>query len=337
MESFEPVVAEPKKKRRWDRWLYLSVLALLLLSFIKYITWPWIFFSADGVLYSDQFDVKFMQDIRLLSIETKEGASVKAGDTLFFYEEYRLDNQGQTRDSLEVEMKANGNAGSLIAVQGQLAKRKLLRKEAQKRLQFWQQEFKRKQELVYLGVLQTGELSTIERTMDDIQFQINAYQAEIQALQGELVQLQRLAGQGHQLALSKAGIQVKPQVYISPKSGLVDRIRIRQQDVAYKQEIITSIVDSSYTVRAYIDFADLERFKVGDEVMVMLPYGNRKLQGHITKMYTVGEDKERILFNALDQEKYGVVVEVKPIEEGAWGDLRASNMPVKIRKGRVNL
>ena len=264
-----------------------------------------------------------MQDIRLLSIETKEGATVKAGDTLFFYEEYRLDNQGQTRDSLEVEMKTNGHAGNLIAVHGQLTKRKLLRKEAQKRLQYWQQEFIRKQDLVYLGVLQTGELSTIERTIDDIQFQINAYQAEMQALQGELAQLQRLAGQGHQLALSKAGIQVKPQVYVSPKSGLVDRIRIRQQDVAYKQEIITSIVDSSYTVRAYIDFADLERFKVGDEVMVMLPYGNRKLQGHITKMYTVGEDKERILFNALDQEKYGVVVEVKPLEGRSLGRFKS--------------
>lgn len=337
VDPIENIAEEPPKRRRWDRWLYLAVLLVLAVSFLKWLIWPWIFNTADGLLLRDQFDVKFTDDIRIVEFRVDDKQRVQAGDTLFLYQERETKQLNRQQDSLQVEIQAQGARREIIALQTQIRKRSLFLTELKKRLVFWQEERERKEKLVYLGAMTTNELANIDRSIDDISYQMATAHAERNVLQQELVQLQVSNGEMKALGTSRIHAIETTKACIAPISGVVDRLRINAGGVCYKQETVTSIVDTAYLVKAYVDVNNLDRFVENDDVVVLLPYGNKKLQGRIKKVYSVMEDKDKILFGSLDNNKYGMVVEVEPVASDGWQELTVSNIPVKIRKGRINL
>lgn len=337
VDTIENIMEEPPKRRRWDRWLYLAVLFILALSFLKWLVWPWIFNTADGVLLRDQFDVKFTDDIRIIEFRINEKQRVNAGDTLFLYQENNMKNANLQQDSLQVEMQAQTANGEIIALNAQIQKRSLFLVGLKKRLAFWQAERERKEKLVYLGAITANELANVDRSIDDVSHQIATVNAEHKVLKQELGQLRASTGQIKELGVSRIHANETTKAFIAPIDGMVDRLRIARGAVCYKQEIVTSIVDTAYVVKAYVDVNDLDRFHANDDVVVLLPYGKKKLQGRIRQLYSVIEDKDKILFGSRDSNKYGVVVEVEPTTNDGWRELAVSNIPVKIRKGRINL
>src|SRR5690606_28972732 len=114
------------KKRRWDRWIYLAILIFLVLCFIKWLATPWFFNFAHGVLLQQQYDVQFAHDIRILKYNVTEDQQVKAGDTLFLYERYGGERTPYGQDSLKMELKNREDGYSLIALNSQIEKRRLL-------------------------------------------------------------------------------------------------------------------------------------------------------------------------------------------------------------------
>ncbi len=331
-----PIKEDPPKRRVWDRRIYLTILAVLAVTFVRWLIWPLIFNTADGILRQDQYDTQFTNDIRILSYKVQEKERVNIGDTLFFYEERREGRPNPEQDSLQWEIQQQNKLGELIALDAQIEKRALLRTELKNRLAYWRAEKLRKEKLVYLGSITPNELANVDRSIDDVSYQLTTIDAEFKVLRSERIQRQAALDQSRQLGfmhLQQAERLVKP--YVSPVAGIVDRLRVPKDGICYKQEVVASIVNSSYMVRAYINVKDLEKFRLDDDVVVVLPYGNKMLQGSITQLYDVMEDKDKILFNSIDNNKYGVVVEVKPKELKGWDTLKGSNIPVKIRKGRL--
>lgn len=103
--------------------------------------------------------------------------------------------------------------------------------------------------------------------------------------------------------------------------------------MAYKSDIITSIVHKRQFVQAYIDISDLDEFKEGDHVAIKLPYGfNKTLTGKVKKIYSISEIKDNTLLNkTLNDNKYGVVIDIVLID-GSYGPSQAYaeyvNVPV---------
>lgn len=337
VKAIENIEETPLKRRRWDRWLYLIVLFILSGSLIRWLLWPWVFNTADGLLFQDQFDVRFTRDIRIVAYKVAEKQRVKIGDTLFFYEESREQLVHGLQDSLHFEMQANEKRGQLIALEAQISKRKLFAQDLRKRLAYWISERARKEKLVYLGVITANELANVDRSIDDVSYQLSTIETEHKVLTRELQQLQQSSGTNRELGLSRLRVHETVKAYVAPVAGTIDRLRTVEEGVSYKQEVVTSVIDSNYMVRAYIDVKDLDKFQINDEVVVLLPYSNKKLQGSVTQLYSVMEDKDQALFSPINDNKYGVVVEVKPADKKGWDQIAASNIPVKIRKGRVNL
>lgn len=331
---------EKSKKRRWDRWLYLGILIILLGSFIKWLTTPWIFNYAHGILLQEQYDVKFTDDIRVLNYQIQEDEYVLKGDTLFSYEKYdeNSNHRNLHQDSLQILKDYNNGKDALIAIEAQIEKRKLFLIALRKRLNYWLSERTTKEKLVYLNVITQNELANVDRSVDDTKYEIATIQAEYQTLLAErLKMLQSISSNNH---LNKVGFHYanRKSFFISPVDGKVDRIIVQENQVCYKPEKVFSIIKPVYYVRAYIEMSDLDEFEIGDDVIVVLPYGYKNLAGKVNKMYSVSEIKDEVIVdNTIIDYKHGVVVEILPTNCKGWDKLKVSNIPVKVRKGIINI
>lgn len=332
------IVPQTVKKRRWDRWIYLGILIFLVLSFFKWLATPWVFNFAHGVLLQQQYDVQFPNDVRVLQYNVAENQEVKAGDTLFLYERFGGEHASYGQDSLQMELKNQSENTSLIAINSQIEKRRLFLIDLEKRLKYWKAERVQKEKLVYLNVITSNELANVDRSIDDVQYQIATVKAEYKVLLTEKEQLRSGLQGSSTLNLRSLNAAHQKLAFRSPVNGRVDRLRIPSYQVCYKQDKVMSLVHSQYYVRAYIDVADLNDFKMGDHVVVVLPYGYENLEGIVNKIYTVSELKEEVVSeNTLSDQKHGIVVHIVPADKKGWDKLTVSNIPVKVRKGRINL
>lgn len=331
---------EKSKKRRWDRWLYLGILVLLLGSFIRWLTTPWFFDYAHGILLQEQYDVKFTNDIRVLDYKIHEDEYVLKGDTLFAYERFNENSNDKNihLDSLQMLRNHNNGKEALIAIEAQIEKRRLFLIALKKRLNYWLSEHTRKEKLVYLNVITQNELANVDRSIDDTRYEIATIQAEFQTLINE--RLKMLQSLSYADRLNKVGLHFANQktYFISPVDGKIDRIVVQENQICYKPEKVFSIIKPVYFVRAYIEMSDLDKFEIGDDVVVVLPYGYKNLAGKVNKMYAVSETKDDVIVdNSIIDYKHGVVVEILPSNCKGWDKLKVSNIPVKVRKGLINI
>ncbi|RMZ60303.1 HlyD family efflux transporter periplasmic adaptor subunit [Chryseobacterium nematophagum] len=327
---------KPLKKRKWDRWLYIAILLILLFSLLKWLISPWIFNYADGFLLQNQFDVKFANDIRVLEYKVKQGQTVRKGDTICIYELYSDTDMGKTfiQDSIKSIMDGQGSIEKGIALDNEIKTKDLIIQELTQRLAFWKKERIRKEKLVYLNYITPNELANVDRSIDDVNFQLQSLKAEVKVLKGQYGGLTENDNKRILLSQERNNILKKQRVFVSPVNGKIDRLRILEGQVCYKGEIVASIVHSGYFVRAYIELSDLDDFSENDIVAIKLPYGfNNTLKGKVKKIYYVSELKDITLMNKyMNDNQYGVVVDISPEEERTWQKVKVSNIPVKVRK-----
>jgi len=331
---------QPVKKRYWDRWVYLGILILLVFSFFSWLITPWFFHSAEGILLQEQYDVKFTNDIRVLKYKVSEDQEVKIGDTLFYYEKYteNWNVNNPIQDSIQILLKNSQSNDELIALEAQIEKRRLFLIDLKKRLNYWNSERTRKEKLVYLNAITPNELANVDRSIDDVSYEIATISTEYKVLIQQLQKLRK--DQNDVLNLNKTSYSINRQalVFTAPFAGQINKLDVPENQVCYKTDKVTSILRPSYYVKAYIEVSDLNGFNIGDDVIVTLPYGSEKLAGKVKKIYALSEVKNEVVFyKSFNEYKHGVVVEIVPANPKGWDKLKVSNLPVKVRKGIINV
>lgn len=334
----EAIEEQPLKKRKWDRYIYIGILVLIVASFLKWLMTPWIFISAQGILLQQQYDVQFPNDIRVLRYFVEEEQEIEVGDTLFSYQELRtglLDTSVQ--DSIKYMLDLENKKQGLIALESQIEKRRLFLIELEKRLNYWKSEREKKVNLVYLGAITSNELANVDRWIDDISHEIAQTRSEYQVLIDEKRKIQASNENSMFWNQKNLGFNHEIPVFTSPMKGKIDRYRIREQQICYRQNIVVSLIYPDYFVRAFIEVKDLDKFNLKDQVDVVLPYGEQILRGTINKIYSISELKDDIVIDNLsvNQRKHGIVVEVTPSDSLGWNKLTTSNIPIRIRKKRI--
>lgn len=335
----EDVKETPVKKRKWDRYLYLGIFFILLLSFLNWLVSPWIFNYADGLVVQDRYEAKFSDDIKVLQYNVKEGQYVRKGAPIFTYEYLQKSNEiieNSKEDSIKIVLDENKAKGDLINVDANIEKRRQFMVDLQKRLNFWKADRTKKEKLVYLNVINPNEISTVDRTIDDISYQLATIKAEYIVLQKERELMLRNINRNTNIASTKIEhfVQQKMATFYAPISGKIGRLRVYAGQIATKNEIVTAVLKPDFFVKAYIEVDDLEHFKLNDKVAIKLPYGrDNKISGRISKIYTESEAKEdNILKPDPNESRYGIVMEVVPIDKKAWSKIQVSNIPIKVRK-----
>lgn len=327
---------KPVKKRKWDRWIYLGILLIILFSLLRWMISSWIFNYADGFLMQQQFDVKFTNDIRILTYYPKEGNMVKKGDTLFSYEFFSdlAMFKNLKQDSVKNLVSDVAFQNDIASFEADIAKKNTILNDIESRIVHWKSERKRKENLVYLDQITPIELSTTDRQIDDLQYQYQSISAEISALRYQKNSLLAHNLKKNALVDNQNKSSNFQNFYISPLAGNLDRFRIGAGQAAYKSDIITSITHKGQFVRAYINVEDLDDFHEGDPVSIKLPYGfNSTLTGKVKKMYSISEIRDTSIINTtIKDDKYGVVMDIVPLDGKTWEDVKISNIPVKVRK-----
>jgi multidrug resistance efflux pump len=330
------IYEKPVKKRKWDRWIYFAILLLIVFSLLRWIISSWIFDYADGFLKQQQFDVKFTNDIRILNYNIKEGLAVKKGDTLFSYEFFSDANTRKKaeQDSIKSLIDNTTFENRLVSIDAEISKKNFLLKDLRSRIQFWKSEKIRKEKLVYINQITPNELANVDRSIDDLQYELQSLMADIKSLNNERGKILSINNVKNSLLTADNKISKVQNFYISPVDGIVDRFRVVNGQVAYKSDIITSIIHDGQYVRAYIDINDLDEFSEGDHVEIKLPYGfNKTLKGKVRKIYSLSELKDASLLNKnINDNKYGVVIDIVPLDGKSWKSVKISNIPVKVKK-----
>ncbi len=221
------VYEKPVKKRKWDRWIYFAILLLILGSLLRWIISSWVFDYADGFLKQQQFDVKFTNDIRILNYNISEGSAVKKGDTLFSYEFFSDANirKNSKQDSIKNLIDNTGFENNLVSINAEISKKNLLSDDLRGRIGFWKSEKKRKEKLVYINQITPNELANVERSIDDLQYELSSLQADIKALNNEKTKLLSINTVKNSLLTANNNVLKVQNFYISPTNGTADRFR----------------------------------------------------------------------------------------------------------------
>lgn len=329
----------PLKKRRWDRWLYFIVFIVIAVSFLSWLLSPLFYDKADGVLLQDHFGIKFSSDIRIIDYKVAEGENVKRGDTLFVYERYTAGRETSFRQDSLLQLARGGDYQSnIIAVEGQIAKREIFMQELAKRLEFWENQQKRKEKLVYLDVITPNELANVDRTIDDISYNLKATEAEYKAFKDELNKLRFRMKNIQALNMQSIEETHRSQYFLAPIDGKIDRIKTALDEVVYRGDEITAIIQPKFFVKAFLRMSELDQFSLGDEVTVILPYKHKNLKGRVTNTDSISELKDEVmLLRRYEDPNYGGVIKISADDEERWEDLNYSNIPVKIKKAKTYL
>lgn len=332
----ETKISHVAPRRRWDRWLYIAILVILLGSLLKWLIYPYFFDLSEGVLLQQQYDINFAEDIRVLEYRVAEGNEVKVGDTLFVYEP-QSNAYPAIQDSISLMLERNKDGTLLIELNAQIEKRQLFIWQHKKRLDYWKAERKRKEQLVYLNAITPNELANVDRSIDDVSSQIATLNAEYAVLVKQRNQISNYLQDRSDLEYKDMQLKSSYSYFVSPVEGRVDRLRTPLNQINYKKDIVASIIRPEYIVRAYIDIDRLNDFRIGDLVSVILPYQHTKLEGEVSKVYMVSESKDPYFLDTTMKDKLGIVMEIIPSSgnKQEWVQLGVSNIPVQIRKFKI--
>lgn len=309
---------EIKKRRNWDRIIYLVLLIGFLGFMLVYAFNKILILHANGHVIIESSRIRLTDDARLEQVFVEEGDSVNIGDTLFTYS---LD--------MDLDISGSGAAGASISIGGFTGKTNAdnwwlkemynIKKtisinnvkinENTGLIKSYQLELKRMTNEVILDVMPKQRLDYLQteivKLKADIQ-KINQENAELNSLMKTLKPFEnspappsiknlKLTSQGKHSSggnndfvkdLKFSGELLSERHYFTaPMDGIVTRIYIHSTETALKTEDIMALhKDRPAYIKAFFDQEDLANFKIDDVFTVTFPDGS-KSYGVLKRFY----------------------------------------------------
>lgn len=318
---------KPRKKRNWDRLIYMSIFLLMISSLAIYIVQKNLYVYSLGEVITERFEVTQPTDVEVLNYFVSEGDLVAKGDTLFRYKsDFRdMDNDG-------------GNGGFVFnntlidkpnewIVKERMNTRKSISlkyidiKDIDNNIAQTNADIERLKMEVHLDLISPAVLRQKRMEVEGLKVDRQRTVSELSYLQQYLRLLDNFEEEYKQYQTAKAGIgdggSSEPLVnyYLSPVDGIITKIPKPVNEISFRQDVIMYISNlEQIYIRAFIEQPDLEYFAAGDEVKLRFLDGT-KSKGRIKEFYINTESVPEPFRKIRGKDQRNVVAVVTPLND----------------------
>ena len=339
-DSFHPEPSEEniggasrKRGVNWDKFIYLGLLAILVVLLGRYVIQDYYYVDSDGQIVTGAFNVRFPTDVRVLSYFQEEESDVEQGDRLFRYIQIRDEER---LDVAPREAEESPYLKDLTSLQERIAFKEIARSEKKRLLDFYQSEAKRIQKGVELDVYTVDELQAYRKDIAERSAEIKELGQQLALLRGQLRSLRQRESR-HMRERFPADTLLQ-RVFHAPVAGVVSDIFKNESEVALVSERVMSIEmsgEKDLYVKAIFDQEDLRYLEEGDRVTVELSDGRKSL-GYVRKLTSTYSDQLVQTKQQYEAMNRNVVAEIYPTRErdrAIWKQFR--NMGVHVYKRKL--
>lgn len=322
---------EMKKRRNWDRIIYLTILWLILGSLLFYIGKKTLLVFSSGELVTEGFQIKFMEDVKVTKFYVQQDEFVGIGDTLFHFapsEDY--DTLKQQQENFLADDWYNRE---IINTEKTIGLKNTQIEEKSRQYGVAVQALKKLEKEVYLDISNQTEVDKKKTAINDLTSEISSFKKEVAYLEDYKKELQfRMAEKGN--LMQKQNIQARNLYYTSPVEGKVNLIHIRSGEINYKGDAVMEVIDpKNVTIAAYVKQDDISDFHIGSKVRIEFPGGERSIGKVSFISYTAQEMPIYLQIPTdLNNMRLKVIIEPWTDEHRKEWPLHYSNLEVKIFK-----
>lgn len=268
----------PKRKINWGKYVYFSILGLILFFAAFYLGRRYFYIEGIGQVIFNKLYIQHTRDIRVLDLYVKEGSTVKKGDRLFSYVEDR-GNYGEGGFAL-TESVPNEADREIARVQQNIAIKGLERKGYEDARALLAAEYANLEKQVLLEAYLPDRLNALSREMENKKMLIRKSEDEIAVLNGYL---ERLKAMKRSSARAWAASGVKD--FYSKVDGVVTRIYPNEYEVVLKGDTVMDIYKpEEITIKAFFDQEYIDYLKNGLPVKIKFPDGSASM-GVVSRYY----------------------------------------------------
>jgi hypothetical protein len=306
-----------KKRRNWDRIVYLALLFIFVVFMLWYFLNKFVFVHAFGHVIIESTKIRLTDDARLDKMFVYEGDSICKDDTLFSYSlDLDQDTDGSGASSLALGgVTASGNKDywwlkELYNLKKTVAINNIAITENAQLIKNYENELGRLTNEVILDVLPKQRLDYVQTEI----MKLKTQNAKLKSENGELSELMKTlkpfdntskreikdvklnAGNSggsnsiadymnHQEIKFSDELLSEERYFRAPMDGIITRIYIHSYETALKSEdIMTLHKDHPAFIKAFFDQEDVGHFKEGDVFKVTFPDGSTSL-GYLKRFY----------------------------------------------------
>jgi len=293
-----------KKKKNWDRIIYIVLLCLFVVLVIYYTISKLFFIHANGHVIIESTKVRLTDDARLIDFYVSEGDSVSLNDTLFSYA-LDLDQDQSSGSSVNSDIISGvqGESKDLWHLKETYSLKKSIEinntkiKENNEVINSYSQEIKRLTNEVILDVLPKTRLDVVQNEIIKLKNENNQMADENSTYLELINTITPLPASGKYSSskkIKRSGKAIGPDVrtlplnklfftdellthekfFRAPMSGIITRIYVKPTETALKTEEILNIHRGfpAY-IKAFFEQKDLRYFSIGDKFELEFPDG----------------------------------------------------------------
>lgn len=315
----------PKRKRNWDRLIYMSIFILMILSLGIYIVQKNIYVYSLGEVITERFEVNQPTDVEVTRYFVAEGDLVKQGDTLFTYKsDFRDTDNGNAGggfvfNNVVIDKPNEWVTRERMNTRKAISLKNIDIKGIDNSIAQTNADIERLKMEVHLDLISPAILSEKRMLVDRLKVERQRTVSELSYLQQYLRQLDSFETEYNDYQASRIGTGGgdAPTVssYVSPVSGIITKIPKPVNEISFRQDVIMFIsnLDEIY-IRAFIEQNDLEYFEPGDVVNLRFLDGTKSM-GRIKEFYINTESVPEPFRKIRGKDQRNVVAVVSPIND----------------------
>ncbi|MFB6319527.1 HlyD family secretion protein [Saccharicrinis sp. FJH54] len=322
---------EMKKRKNWDRIIYLVILWAILGSLLFYVGKKTLFVFSSGELVTEGFKIKFMEDVKVSRFYVNQDDFVNVGDTLFYFTP--SEDYDTLQDEQENFLADDWYNREIINTEKSIGLKNTQIQEKQRQYSSARSDLRKLEKEVYLDISNQSEVDKKKIVVDGLSSEISGLKKEVEYLENYKKQLEeRMAEKGE--LLHQRNVMSRNLYYTSPVAGKVNLIHRRPGEINYKGEIVMEVIDpKNVTVAAYVKQSDIGDFKIGSRVRIEFP-GGEMSSGKVSFISYTAQEMPLYLQNPTDPNNMRLKIIVEPWDEEhrkEW-PLHYSNLGVKVFK-----